>query len=208
VRQALEVAQDDRHPESLGQPGDLGIEHRPELAEFGLVRRRTAWVLDVDLGMRPGPPPRPIAAGARGDPERHTVQPVRQQLAVAQRARPADQDQERRLERILHVVRIVEQPPADAQDHRAVPRHDRLKRDLVALAREPRQELPLRQTRYGPPAEQPLNRPQNAPGPLTNRHFRATPSPIGGHGSLIPPDTAGRGHLNRFFRPEEEMTAR
>src|SRR5262249_15683926 len=119
---------------------------------------------------------------------------------------------------ILDVVRIVEQPPADAQDHRAVPRHDRLKRDLIALAREPRQELPLRQTRYGPPAEQPLNRPQNAPGPLTNRHFPPTPppaprpprhsgpppSPLGGHAPLTPPNTAGRAPLNVFFPAERE----
>src|SRR5207302_2598920 len=58
------------------------------------------------------------------------------QLAAADPRRLADQDQERSLEGVLHVVRAAEQSPANAEDHRPVPAHQGFKSRLVA----PRQE--------------------------------------------------------------------
>ncbi len=152
VRQAFDIAEDDRRPEPIRQPGDLTIDDGPELTEPGLVR--VGCELRLLIGpLLPNPSPRPVATASAGDPERDPIQPVRQQVAVAQCAGLPDQDQERRLEGVLDVVRVIEQAPADAQHHRPVPRHDRLEGDLVAIAHEPRQELPFREPRHRTPAE-------------------------------------------------------
>ena len=49
------------------------------------------------------------------------VEPARDRLAASHRAGPARQDEERRLERILGVVRVAQDLAADAQHHRPMP---------------------------------------------------------------------------------------
>ena len=51
----------------------------------------------------------------------HAVQPGADRLALADRAGLAEQDQERRLERVVGLVRVAQDAPADAEHHRAVP---------------------------------------------------------------------------------------
>jgi hypothetical protein len=52
---------------------------------------------------------------------RHAVQPRADRLALADRAGLAEQHEEGRLERVLGLVRVAQDPPADAEHHRAVP---------------------------------------------------------------------------------------
>ena len=54
---------------------------------------------------------------AEGDP----VQPRPQRAGLADRPRPADQDEERGLERVLRVLRVAGDAPADAEHERPVP---------------------------------------------------------------------------------------
>ena len=81
---------------------------------------------------------------AQGDP----VEPARNRVALAHRAGPSDQHEERGLERILRIVRITEDLPADPQDHRSVPvyqgREARL-RGLLVSRQERFQKLPVGQ---------------------------------------------------------------
>ena len=67
------------------------------------------------------------------------------------------QHQERRLERILRVLRIAEHPAADAQDHRPVPVHQLFEGGLGTVATTPRdecvEELTVRPSADRPEAE-------------------------------------------------------
>ncbi len=91
------------------------------------------------------------------------MQPGAERVGVAQRAGPAQQDQERRLEGILDVARVVQQSPADGQDHRSVTGHQGLERGVIAPGRELTQQLLLRETRGGPVVEDPVDAPQDCP---------------------------------------------
>ena len=83
-----------------------------------------------------------------------------------------DQDQERRLERILGVVRVGQDAPADAQDHRPMPldqdREGQLGR-LAPIGREPLQELPVGQLADRPDVEERAELPEDSPI-LSDRH--------------------------------------
>ena len=65
-----------------------------------------------------------------GDPQRDAVQPGPERRPPADRARPADEDQERRLEGVVGVVGLAERGAADAPDHRPVPLDQRRERLL------------------------------------------------------------------------------
>ena len=67
--------------------------------------------------------------GVRDD---HAVQPAGQPLPGLDGPRLANQDQENGLKSILGVLGTTQQPAADAEYHRAVPSHQRLKSDAVA----------------------------------------------------------------------------
>ncbi len=71
-------------------------------------------------------------------------------MEIAQRAGLADEDQERRLEGVIDVGGVGEQPPTDAQHHRAMPVDQGLQCGFVAIGHEPTQELALVQTGHGP----------------------------------------------------------
>ena len=87
------------------------------------------------------PPP----GGGGIGPDRHAVghpiEPGPQRDAAADRTRFLDEDQERGLEGILGVVRILQDAPADAQDHRPVTRHQDLERRGVIPGGEALEQL-------------------------------------------------------------------
>ena len=99
-----------------------------------------------------------VDLGPHRDPPGDAVEPGPQHVALADRPGLLDQDQERRLEGIGDVVRIVQDAPADAQHHRPVPMEDRLERRLVAMGEESLQELGLAQARDGPRVEETFQR--------------------------------------------------
>ena len=53
--------------------------------------------------------------GAERDPPGHSMEPARQRVGIMDRARPAGQQQERHLERILGQVAVGQQLATDAQ---------------------------------------------------------------------------------------------
>ena len=71
---------------------------------------------------------------------RNPIQPRGQGIRATDCGRLARQHEEDGLEGILGRVGIAEHPPADAQHHRAVPRHQRSEGILVAPCGEPAQE--------------------------------------------------------------------
>ena len=77
-----------------------------------------------------------------GDPVGNTVQPSADEVAVADRAGSADQDEERGLERVLDIALVAEHAAADAENHRTVPRDQRGERRLVAVGDVAIQERP------------------------------------------------------------------
>jgi hypothetical protein len=62
------------------------------------------------------------------------VQPARQRLATPERANSRHQDEERGLEGVVRLVGVVEDAPADAEDHRAVTLDERGEGELGRLA--------------------------------------------------------------------------
>ena len=72
---------------------------------------------------------------------RDVIQPAAQHDAAADRAGLLDQDQEGGLEGVLGVVGVAQDAVADAQDHRSVPRHQRLEGRGIAPMDEPLEEL-------------------------------------------------------------------
>jgi hypothetical protein len=113
VSQATEVTQQNGGPETRRQPGNLAVDDGSQLAHPYFVYRfgRVLALLDSFLA-----PPRSVAPAAVSDSERDAVKPVRKELAVVQGIGALDQ--ERCLEGVLDVVRIVEQPLTEAKNHR------------------------------------------------------------------------------------------
>ena len=69
------------------------------------------------------------------------MQPTRQGSVFAHRPQSLGEYQERGLECILGILRVQQDPPADAIDHRTVAMHDGLKRRLVTSRERPFNEL-------------------------------------------------------------------
>ena len=121
VRLAFEVAEHDDVPELVREPIQLLVEQRPKVEMIGVVRRRPGGLLDPDgvhgavsRGDFPGPPGRAIG---------HAAEPGCERLVDPDRASLAHQDQEGGLERVVGVVPMPQQLPADRQDHRPVTMH-------------------------------------------------------------------------------------
>ena len=120
MRHALETAEDDGQALSVGQAVDLVIDLSAELVVFDAVR-----VFHDDLhGTRRGQLARlaniDAPAQSHGDAMGDAMEPTSERIAISHGLRPPGEDQERGLKRVFSKVRVVKQPPAHAQDHRAV----------------------------------------------------------------------------------------
>jgi hypothetical protein len=80
----------------------------------------------------------------KGQTIRDTVQPTADRIGKAQGRRLSAEDKEGCLENILGDMRIVQDAPTCAQDHRAMPPHQDRERLLVALGRETPNQFPIR----------------------------------------------------------------
>ena len=141
---ALQLAQDDGDAVLLGQAAQLPVEGLGQVIPKVSGHR---------LGLRhvrhlafPPPPLGPRRSRFHGRLVRHAVEPVAELLPWHDRSRLAGEDEERRLEGVLGVVVIPEDPAADAPDHRAVAPDDRLEDRLLSPGDEAIQELPVRQS--------------------------------------------------------------
>ena len=145
--EALEVAEHDRQAEGPRQSVDLAVQG---LGLLAVDHRARPGRRDADSGRLDGARlPRLATAGepAPGLPgraERHAVEPVAQQVGVADRPGLAGQDEEDGLEGVLGMVVVAQELPADAQDHRPVARHQGGEGGLagrLAAGGEPLEEL-------------------------------------------------------------------
>ena len=161
------------------QPGDLLVDDAQHVVALGrgcgshggLLRDRLAArrLLVRPLPARLGPRPHRHPSG-------DAVQPGPQPAGVADRAGPLHQHQERRLEGVLDVVRVAEDPPADAQHHRAVQCHQRVEGRLVVPRREPLEQLAVVQPGHRPGVKELPDRRQYRNLPA--RHVPASASAI------------------------------
>jgi len=154
VGQPFQVTEDDWRSERARQPGQFLVEHVPKLV-LAVVFGRS---IRDDLG--PIQPRHLVEmptgrAGSRPDrdPMGNSVQPVAHEVAVADRTRAPNQDEESGLEGILDVLIVTENSSANTQDHRPVPRHQGGERHLVALGDEPLEQLALTQPSNGSAVE-------------------------------------------------------
>ena len=152
VAAALEVAEDQRGPESLRQPLDLFVEHAFEL------------VVRLDAGFRPERRPAPFMpvptgrgqSGTRRRPKGDLMEPRPQRIAHPEPPGLLHQNQKGGLKRILTVVRIDQDAPAYPQDHRPMSFDQGRERQfggLAAAGREPLQELTIGQLADRPQIE-------------------------------------------------------
>ncbi len=89
-----------------------------------------------------GPPGRRNASSPR-NAQRDAIEPAREAVPILERRSLSKQNQENCLSGIFDVVWIGEPPPANAEDHRAVPCHDLFKSRLFSLADESVQKRTL-----------------------------------------------------------------
>ena len=90
----------------------------------------------------------------------HLIEPGPQGNVAAESTRFLDEDQESCLEGVLGVVRILQDAPADAQDHRPVTRHQGLERRGVMPGDEALEQLRIGEARDGPIRQQAVDLPQ------------------------------------------------
>ena len=176
VGPTLEVMEHDRRAVVLGEPVDLRVECRAELAALERVDTASDWNLlqagphmaARTIGDDPGPGCHPV-----GDP----VEPAPQHLPVADGAGLAGEDQKRGLEGVLSVVGIVQYAPADAQYHRPVRPHDGLECSLIAVRHESLQQPPLAGPDHRPIFEKALDAPEQGTSAPADWH-RHPPRPV------------------------------
>ncbi len=112
------MAEDQRQPIPLRHPVDLLVDHEPQFRTFLVLLlppRPCVGGLPFDDA-----PPCGLRALLLGDPEGDSVEPVGQQLAIAERRGLLDEDEERGLERIFRRVLVTQDPAARSQDQRTV----------------------------------------------------------------------------------------
>jgi hypothetical protein len=116
--------------------------------ERARTRRRTRTGTLHGVVLLPPPPAGDLLPRAPRRPDRHPVQPVAQQVGVADRTGLAGQDEEDGLEGVLGMLRVAQDLAADAQHHRTVPAHQRRERGLAGRVAPaggvPLQELAVR----------------------------------------------------------------
>ena len=141
-RKALEKAQHQDVTQFGRKFAQLGVEDRPDVAASRPSRLAGAG-MSAGTALRR---PRRLTSRARALVATRVATPYNHGPSrSASRSLPglADQHEERRLERVVSIVRVAEQAPADPQDHRPMPRDNRLKRRLVAVVNETLQKRPI-----------------------------------------------------------------
>ncbi len=163
--QALKVAKDDRTTVFLWQAVDLLVDDRGSFIaiEGRSIPRFCCHCRDstrrLDGSPVADPPTDREDPSPQCDPDRNAIEPTSDRLLLPDRDGPARQDQERRLERVVHVRGIVQHVATYALNHRPMPPNQHLERlltPLVPTRPKPLDQLPVGQPRAGPRAEQDL----------------------------------------------------
>ena len=115
--------------------------------------------------------------GLAGRAERHSMQPVAQQIGVADRAGLARQDEEHGLEDVLGEMSVAQELAADGEDHRTVSHHQGRERRFpgtIAPGVEPLQELAVGQSRDGATLKEQLDLVDDGVGGRTDHVRRSS----------------------------------
>src|SRR5262245_37942869 len=142
---APQLAQDDGFPVVLGQPADLLVQHRQQVALD--LRVGHGWFGHGGHRSFPLPAPGPARPGLESCLSGHPVEPAADLRAGVDRRRLADQDEEGGLEGVLRVVPCPQDAAADPPDHRPVAVHERLQRRRLLAAQEALQQMAVGQLR-------------------------------------------------------------
>ena len=146
-REALEIAEHHGRAEGARQAVDLAMQR---FGLFTIEQRLRGRYGGTCRGMPGGPillglaPPRQPATSLSGRANRHAVEPVAQQLRLAERPGLAGQNEEDSLEGVLGVMAVAEELPADVHHQRPVAGHQGGERGLtggVAPMDEPLEQL-------------------------------------------------------------------
>ena len=129
--QAAEVAEDDYRTERLGESGHFGVEGGQHLGFRGVDRVRRGLIGD-DPATLSATAAVAVGPDFRGDLSADAVQPATERVVDPVRPASADQDQERGLEGVVGVGRVVEDSSANAPDHRAVAENQGFERRLTS----------------------------------------------------------------------------
>ncbi len=149
------------------------------------------------LRLAAAPPPH-LGTGLHRHAIGHAMQPAAQRVAGADRARLARQHQEGGLERVLDVGLVLQDRTASGQDHRAVPRHQRLERRLLAIGRESSQELAVAQADGRAVAVQVAEVPQGASQRAAGHEWKSSP------GTLVAPIRQRASHPLRLHSLQDK----
>ena len=174
---AAEVVQQDRHAVVIGEPVDL--------TEQGLGVPGDGAIGEDRLGLRgatfEGAATHRVVSGPARDPQGDAVEPAVDRLSASDRAGPRGEHEEGGLEGVVGGVRVVEDRPADAADHRPVPPHQGLEGRLpfhVSGLFEPMEEPRIGPLPQGPDAKERRQViPRRSPEPLPRHRSPSTLRP-------------------------------
>ena len=147
---ALEIAEDDRHAQLVGQAREFLVDQRLEIGPVGagpMGNGRLGHDVHLFLAGTAAGQDRP---GLERRPVRDTVEPVADLLARFHRAGAARQHDEDGLEGVVRGGGVAGHAPTDAEDHRPVPTDEPGEGIGVAVDNECAEELPVRAVGSGP----------------------------------------------------------
>ena len=145
MRQSFEVTQNQRCPQSLGQASKLVVDNA---RDFGGICCRSVARFRQLSGLKLASAPLPsLRPRSRGHPPRNRIEPRPERPLDANELRLANQYQKDRLNRIIDIMRIEEDLPANIPHHRPMAMKESLERQGVLALDEALQNLPVRHAR-------------------------------------------------------------
>jgi hypothetical protein len=136
LRHPFQLTKHDRQAVSFGKSSDCLV----KLGELAVIAGRHFDRVEIDPGSLPSPPFLRFDAQLDRQAMRHPVEPAGERLIDPERSGSSEEDQERRLKRILGIDRVAEDIAADRPDQRPVPRHEHGERFFVMLIDEPAEQ--------------------------------------------------------------------
>jgi hypothetical protein len=118
---AFHVAEDKRDAVVFRKPADFLVDHRSQFC-LPIITRQPGSLISEAAFDRAAP--HRFSSGLACDPLCDSVEPIREQFAIAQQFRFFDQHEKRRLERILCFMRIIQYATANSLNHGPVPNHE------------------------------------------------------------------------------------
>ena len=193
MAKSLEMAEDHRESITFGQSTDLLVDDRPQLGLVELDFPHGRWLGGFSFDHTTAHAPGSFLAG---HPKGYPIEPVGEQVAILERPRLLDEDEERRLKRIFRRVLVAEDATADSQNHRTMSMDQDTESSLarVMADEELGHELAIRPGPHRSQTEERMDFPDHGPG-NSHRHQEHSRLPVPISYSILP---RGRGILPPF----------